>query len=315
MKLRRCFGLLLIPWIASSSAQAGSFTIAEGNDIVGELLSVFSQHEDTLPEIARRFDLGYNEITLANPKVDVWLPGKGTRVVLPAQYLLPNAPRQGIVLNLAEMRLYFYPETSERKFARVITYPVGIGREGWETPTGATSVVDKIIDPKWLPPESVRAEHAKRGETLPTVVLPGPQNPLGQHAMRLGWTEYMIHGTNKPYGIGMAVSHGCIRLYPEDIEALFEQVAIGTPVYIVNQPYKAGWRDGLLYLQAFPSQSGRPNLTKAVGAVIAATADRQGIVAIDWQRVMEAARRASGIPVLVSEPLSENERKEARIDP
>jgi len=291
-------GLFLLSWAISFAAQAESFTIVEGNDFVGERRSISSRHEDTLPDIARRFDLGYNEITLANPKVNVWLPGEGTRIMLPTQHLLPNAPRQGIVLNLAEMRLYFFPDTKEGEPGRVITHPVGIGREGWETPTGKTAVVDKIPDPKWLPPESVRNEHAERGDILPDVVLPGPKNPLGHRAMRLGWTEYLIHGTNKPYGIGMAVSHGCIRLYPEDIEALFEQIDIGTPVHIVNQPYKAGWRDDALYLQAFPSLLGKPELTKAVEAVVAATQEKQDVV-IDWKKVMETAREARGIPVPV----------------
>ena len=307
-------GLFLLSWAISYAAQAESFAFIDGDDIIGERRGIYSRHEETLPELARRHDLGLNELTLANPGVDLWLPGEGTRIVLPAQYLLPNAPRQGIVLNLAEMRLYYYPATAEGEPGRVITYPVGIGRQGWETPTGRTTVVEKIPDPKWLPPESVRAEHAERGDILPAVVMPGPMNPLGHRAMRLGWTEYMIHGTNKPYGIGMAVSHGCIRLYPEDIEALFEQVAVGTPVYIVDQPYKAGWRDGILYLQAYPSLLGKPELTKAVQAVIAATEDEHDVI-IDWKRVMEAAREASGIAVPVSRPPVKSEHQEARNDP
>ena len=295
----RYIGLFLLFWAAHSSAEAASFTIANGNDIIGERVNITSQHEDTLPDLARRHDLGYHEITLANPEVDVWLPGEGTRIVLPSQYLLPNAPRQGIVLNLAEMRLYYFPEAGTGEPVEVVTHPIGIGRQGWETPTGRTEVVDKIADPKWLPPESVREEHAKRGDVLPNVVLPGPNNPLGHRAMRLGWTEYMIHGTNKPYGIGMAISHGCIRLYPEDIEALFNKVSVGTPVRVVNQPYKAGWRNGVLYLQAFPPLSGKPDLTKAVQAVIAATGEELN-VSVNWKRVMETARQANGVPVPVS---------------
>jgi L,D-transpeptidase ErfK/SrfK len=205
------------------------------------------------------------------------------------------------VLNLAEMRLYYYPKTENGgEGVKVVSHPVSIGREGWETPTGKTTVVDKTTNPSWYPPISIRAEHAERGEILPDVVPPGPDNPLGRHAIRLDWMQYLIHGTNKPYGIGMTVSHGCVRLYPEDIKSLFEQVTVGMPVYIVNQPYKAGWYEGVLYLQAFPplpqsGQSGK-QLTKAVRAVIAATEARQGID-IDWEKVMEVANQASGIPV------------------
>jgi L,D-transpeptidase ErfK/SrfK len=279
---------------------ADTFNLPAGSDIVGQVKSISSRYEDTLLDIARRFDLGYNQITLANPTVDPWLPGAGTNIILSAQYVLPSAPRQGIVLNLAEMRLYYYPETENGKGVKVVSHPVSIGRKGWETPTGKTKVVDKTTNPSWYPPISIRAEHAERGEILPDVVPAGPGNPLGRYAIRLDWMQYLIHGTNKPYGIGMTVSHGCIRLYPEDIESLFEQVTVGTPVYIVNQPYKAGWYEGVLYLQAFPplSQGGQPGkqLTKAVRAVVTATKAMQGID-IDWEKVIEVANQASGIPV------------------
>jgi L,D-transpeptidase ErfK/SrfK len=300
----RRIGVLFV-WlciIASSAVHADTFNLLDDSDVVGQVKSISSRYEDTLLDIARRFDLGYNQITLANPTADPWLPGAGTNIILPAQYILPAAPRQGIVLNLAEMRLYYYPATENEKNVKVISHPVSIGREGWETPTGSTQVVAKIADPSWQPPISVRAEHAKRGEVLPDVVPPGPDNPLGRYAIRLDWMQYLIHGTNKPYGIGMTVSHGCVRLYPEDIESLFEQVVVGTPVYIVNQPYKAGWHKGVLYLQAYPplSQDGQPGkqLTEAVRAVVAATKAMQGVV-IDWEKVMEVANQASGIPVSV----------------
>lgn len=293
------FGLLPVAlWAVIGPAQAETFAITDGSDIVGQQQHVISRHEDTLSKIARRFDLGYNQITLANPKVDPWLPGEGTRVVLPSRYVLPNAPRQGIVLNLAEMRLYFYPDTAHGEAATVITHPVGIGRQGWETPAGKTKVMEKIVDPKWLPPPSIRTEHAERGDILSDVVPAGPENPLGHRAMRLGWTDYLIHGTNKPYGIGMPVSHGCIRLYPEDIESLFEQVVVGESVRIVNQPYKAGWHNGTLYLQAYPPLSGKPELSRAIQAVIAVTEERKD--AVDWEKVLGVARKASGLPAPIS---------------
>ena len=285
--------------LLTASAQAETFTIAEDSDIVGSQQSTASRHEDTLPKIARQFDLGYNQITRANPDVDPWLPGEGTRIVLPTQYILPNAPRQGIVLNLAEMRLYYFPASQAQEAARVTTHPVGIGRQGWETPTGQTKVMEKIIDPKWLPPASIKTEHAERGDILTDVVPAGPENPLGHRALRLAaWSDYLIHGTNKPYGIGMPVSHGCIRLYPEDIESLFEQVSVGTPVRIVNQPYKAGWHHGMLYLQAYPTLSGKPELTKAIQAVVSVTQEQENMV--DWEKVVETAREASGFPTPIS---------------
>lgn len=304
LSIMRRIGALFI-WlctIASSAVHADTFNLPAGSDVVGQIKNVSSRYEETLLDIARRFDLGYNQITLANPTVDPWLPGAGTNIILSAQYVLPAAPQQGIVLNLAEMRLYYYPATENGEDLKVVSHPVGIGRKGWETPTGKTQVADKIANPSWYPPISVRAEHAEHGEILPDIVPPGPGNPLGRHAIRLDWRQYLIHGTNKPNGIGMTVSHGCVRLYPEDIESLFEQVAVGTPVYIINQPYKAGWHEGVLYLQAYPPlpQDGQPGkqLTEAVRAVIAATEAMQGVV-IDWKKVIEVADQASGIPVPV----------------
>jgi L,D-transpeptidase ErfK/SrfK len=300
----RCSGALFV-WlcaITNSAAYADTFSLPANSNVVGQVKSISSRYEDTLLDIARRFDLGYNQITLANPTVDSWLPGEGTNIILPTQYVLPAAPQQGVVLNLAEMRLYYYPATENREEIKVISHPVSIGREGWETPTGKTRVATKIANPSWYPPASVRTEHAERGEILPDVVPPGPDNPLGRHAIRLGWRQYLIHGTNKPYGIGMTVSHGCVRLYPEDIESLFEQVSVGTPVYIVNQPYKVGWHEGVLYLQAYPPlpQGGKSGkrYAEARRAVTAATEGKQSVV-IDWEKVMQTVKQANGIPVPV----------------
>lgn len=289
--------------ITSSTAYADAFNLTIGSNVVGQVKSISSRYEDTLLDIARRFDLGYNQITLANPAVDPWLPGAGTNIIVPAQYILPAAPQQGIVLNLAEMRLYYYPATGNGENNMVISHPVSIGRESWETPTGKTQVAAKIANPSWYPPASVRTEHAERGEILPGIVRPGPDNPLGRHAIRLGWRQYLIHGTNKPYGIGMAVSHGCVRLYPEDIESLFAQVTIGTPVSIVNQPYKVGWHEGVLYLQVYPplSQDGQSEKQHAEArrVVTATTEGMQGVI-IDWEKVIETVNQARGIPVPVS---------------
>ncbi|MEE4145594.1 MAG: L,D-transpeptidase family protein, partial [Halieaceae bacterium] len=186
-----------------------------GNDIVGRVQVAIAQDRDTLPEIARRYNLGYEEIIAANPGVDPWRPGQGTPVVLPTAFILPGGAREGLVLNLASMRLYYYPKAKAGQAAEVITHPVGIGREGWHTPQGTTRIIQKTANPTWTVPASVRREHAAEGDPLPAVVPPGPDNPLGEYAMRLSMPSYLIHGTNKPWGVGMRVSHGCIRMYPE----------------------------------------------------------------------------------------------------
>ena len=296
--------LWLAALLSSPAAWSDVFTLpSAGNDLVGRVQRVPARYWDTLLDIARRHDLGYLHITRANPGVDPWLPGEGREVILPTRYVLPAAPRTGIVLNIAEMRLYYYPPPKPGEQPRVIVHPIGIGRDFWNTPLGATRVVGKQTDPSWRPPESIRAEYAAEGERLPRVVSPGPDNPLGRFALRLAWPGYLIHGTNKPYGVGMRVSHGCIHLYPEDIERLFPGVAAGTPVYVVNQPYKAGWFNNVLYLQAYPplvlnGQTYVNTLTPAVQAVTAVMGDRQ--VKIDWNAVMQGAIEARGIPVAVS---------------
>ncbi len=189
--------------------------------VVGTLQVTIATHEDTLPDIARRFNLGYDEVVRANPGVDPWLPGEGTRIVLPTQFVLPDAPREGLVVNLAALRIYYFPKPAKGEQRVVVTLPIGIGKVGWATPEGATKIVSKRKDPVWTPPASVRKEHAAEGDILPARVPAGPDNPLGAFAMNLGWPSYLMHGTNKPAGVGMRASHGCIRLYPEDIATLF----------------------------------------------------------------------------------------------
>ena len=231
-----------------------TFTLeSEETAVVGELQITFARDEDTLTDLARRFNLGYAEIVRANPGVDPWLPGAGTRIVLPTQFVLPDAPREGIVLNLPALRMFYFPKAKKGEQPVVVTHPIGIGKVGWETPLGKTKVISKRKNPTWTPPDSVRKEHAERGDILPPVVRAGPDNPLGAYAMRLGWTSYLIHGTNKPAGVGMRVSHGCIRLYPEDIEAIFGKVPVGTKVRIIDQPLLYGWQADSLYVQSYPA--------------------------------------------------------------
>ncbi|MEQ8207246.1 MAG: L,D-transpeptidase family protein [Woeseia sp.] len=222
----------------------------EGTDVIGAVTTVRARADDTLIDIARRHGLGYEDIVIANPDVDVWLPGEGTEILLPTRFVLPPGPRRGVVLNLPEYRLYYYPKVAAGEKPVVMTFPMSIGRMDWETPLGITRVTEKVKNPVWYPPDSVRAEHAAEGRPLPRVVPAGPDNPMGSRKMRLDIPGYLIHGTNRPAGVGMRVTHGCIRMFPEDIEYLFEHVAINTEVTIINAPVKMGWDGDELVLEA-----------------------------------------------------------------
>ncbi|MBL8497415.1 LysM peptidoglycan-binding domain-containing protein [Nitrosomonas sp. JL21] len=221
------------------------------DDVVGNVQIITASKDDTLSDIARRFNLGYEEIVSANPDIDPWLPQAGAKIIIPTQFVLPNAPREGIVINLAAMRLFYYPKVKPGEQQRVITHPVGIGRVEWKTPEGTTRVASKKENPAWIPTPSIRKEHAENGNPLPAVVPPGPDNPMGTHVLKLAWPTYAIHGTDKPPSIGLRGSHGCLRMYPEDIIGLYNAVPVGTPVSIVNQPRLLGWRDHTLYVQTY----------------------------------------------------------------
>ncbi len=220
--------------------------------VVGELQVLIARKENTFSDIARTFGLGYDDLVNANPGVDPWLPGAGTPILLPTRYILPDVPRRGIVLNIAAKRLYYFPPRQAGEPQHVITHPIGIGRVGWATPLGQSSVIAKAENPTWYVPRSVRDEHRAMGDPLPAVVPPGPDNPLGHRVLKLGMEGYLIHGTNQPYGVGMRVSHGCVRLYPENIETLYNAANIGTPVRIINEPVLAAWHGDTVVAQAFP---------------------------------------------------------------
>ena len=291
-------------------AAAETFPLPEdGGNVVGHLQGLLARHADSFLDLGRTFNVGYEELKLANPGVDPWIPEEGTLIVIPSRYVLPDAPRTGIVLNLAEMRLYYYPESEGGGPAlEVITHPVSIGQVGWNTPLGTTSVASKLTDPAWFPPASIRAEAEADGNPLPLVVPPGPDNPLGRHALGLGIRGYLIHGTNKPYGLGMRVSHGCVRMYPEDIASLFADVPVGTPVHIVDQPIKTAWRDGVLFMEAHPGDGeielgGELAATDAVRQVIAVTSSEQS-KRVRWEQVAAVAETTTGIPYAVSKASS-----------
>jgi L,D-transpeptidase ErfK/SrfK len=269
------------PPVIQAPLATHTFLIAPEDDVVGELQITKVQGEDTFSDIARRFNIGYEEIVRANPGVDPWLPGEGREIVVPTQYILPKAPREGLVINLAQLRVFYYPKPAEGEPQKVITHPIGIGKVGWSTPEGTTKITSKVKNPSWVPPASVRKEHREAGDPLPARVPPGPDNPLGAFKMTLGWPSYLIHGTNKPYGVGMRSSHGCIRFYPEDIAELFDDIPVGTKVTVVNQPFVFGWHDDAMYVQAFPVlEDDEREHPKAAGALLnAAISDEM------WQKV------------------------------
>lgn len=280
----------------------GRYEIEPGQEVIGELQVVWTRYEDTFVDIARAYGLGYDELIAANPAVDPWLPGVDTAVVLPTRFVLPKAPQEGLVLNIAAKRLFYFPPRLDGEPQLVETYPIGIGREGWSTPTGVTTVVSKARDPVWFVPASVRQEHLEAGDPLPNQVPPGPDNPLGEYVLGLGIPGYLIHGTNKPAGVGMRISHGCVRLFPENIEALYGKVGIGTPVRIVNQPYLYGAHgDDLLFEAHAPLEDDerdwRAGLVQQARAGLVGYAEE--VVSIDEERIYRIADEARGFPVSV----------------
>ncbi len=294
------------------------FDIDADTEMVGYVQKTVVGKDDTLPDIARRFDVGYEEMLLANPGVDPWLPGVGREVIVPTEFILPAAPHEGVVVDVAAMRIFYYPPHPKGTQQVVYTHPIGIGRVGWRTPEGTTRIVSRTKDPVWVVPKSVRDEHAENGEKLPATVPAGPDNPLGQYMFRLSWPSYLIHGTNKPYGVGMRSSHGCMRLYPEDIAVFFDLIPIGTKVTVVNQPYLFGRRDGILYFQAYAvmeddsrdwSRNRQRLLShllnpKAQNAQARDAHGRKDISVkdndIDWQRVGDLAHSPRALPVPVT---------------
>ena len=268
-----------------------------------ETTSYQSSYDDTLLDLARQFNLGYVEIVAANPGIDPWIPGEGTEIILPTVHLMPDladGDPDGIVINLADMRLYFF----EKPGAAPQSFPIGIGRDGLNTPTGTTEVVAKRKDPTWRPTKRMRDEDPD----LPEVFPPGADNPLGSRAMYLGWPQYLIHGTNKPHGVGRRVSSGCVRLYPEDVERLFDMVKVGTKVTIVDQPIKFGWIDGELFMEAHPTQEQSDQL-EAYGRfdpqLHSEVVDRALAFAgykrrrLDWSRIRKATVERRGYPIRI----------------
>jgi L,D-transpeptidase ErfK/SrfK len=288
-----------VPVHLEKEIERNRFPVARGEDVIGRPAILRLETGDTLPDIARHFSLGLNEISTANPGVDVWVPEVGKRVLLPLNFVLPDAPRKGIVVNLATMRLFQYKEDGTSLL--VTTYPIGIGTEERPTPTGQMHVARKAARPTWHVPASIAEDHRKKGDILPKAVPPGPDNPLGEYALYLSKPGYLIHGTNKPASIGLTATNGCLRLYPENVKLLFDDTPVKTPVLIVNQPYLIGQRDGVLYLEAHapPEASGPLESEKLQNKL--RTIEKKAQRTIDWKKVKEVQAEARGIPVPIFE--------------
>jgi L,D-transpeptidase ErfK/SrfK len=294
--------MLAVGALAASLAQATVYTLTKPDDtVVGQDQTIKTVYSDTLYDLAAKFSLGSEELIRVNPSVDAWIPGEGKEITVPGRHILPPGPHEGIVVNLPEHRLYYFPKPKRGGPIEVITYPVSIGKMDWRTPLGVTHVTQKIKDPVWYPPESVRKEHAEAGDPLPPgPVKAGPDNPLGAFAMRLaaGNGTYLIHGTNNPIAVGLAVTHGCIRMYPVDVAALFPLIPVGTPVRLINEPVKIAWVDGELLLEAHPpvdaqGQSFEPDLDQFSALLQRAVGDTS--VAIHWDYAREVLQKADGV--------------------
>lgn len=281
-----------------SLAQALTFDLpSNGDNIVGKLQIVHVRPGDNFSTLGRRYDVGYYELVEANPGIDPNHPAKGALIVIPTMFVLPPTPREGLVVNLPELRLYYYPPNSHT----VVTYPVGIGREGWNTPIGTSQVMAKIADPTWYVPDSIRDFRKSEGVVLPKLVLPGPDNPLGGYELRLGFPAYLIHGTNDAAGVGRRSSSGCIRMYPEDIESLFSMVNVGTPLRNINEPFKAGWFNGHLYLEAhlpLQEQQVQVDMQGLLNKVVS-SAVQNHTLSVDWDLVHDIGQNQNGIPVAI----------------
>lgn len=288
-----------IPGPVEKTIERNEFPVAKGDDVIGRLSFVRLEKGDTLPDIARHFSLGLNGVSAANPGVDIWVPKAGERIILPLHFILPDAPRKGIVINLAAMRLFKFTENGES--LTVLTYPVGVGTEERPTPRGLMRVERKVSRPIWHVPASIARDHLKKGDPLPAAVMPGPQNPLGEYALYLTAPTYLIHGTNKPASIGLRATNGCIRLYPESVKKLYESTKVKTPVNIVNQPYLTGVSNGVVYLEVHASTEELDSAELDRTYKKLRTIEKGSGRSLDWSKIKKVLAEARGIPVPIFE--------------
>ncbi len=289
----------LVPKYLEENVERNEFSVAKGDDVIGRLRFITLEKGDTLPDIARHFSLGLNGVSATNPGVDIWVPEAGKRIMLPLSFILPDAPRKGIVINLAAMRLFQFKGNSES--LAVLTYPVGVGTEERPSPRGLMRVERKVSRPTWHVPASIAKDHLKKGDPLPAAVLPGPQNPLGEYALYLSAPSYLIHGTNKPASIGLSATNGCIRLYPESVKKLYENTPVKTSVNIVNQPYLLGLSNGAVYLEVHaPLEKLDAAEFDKVYAKLRNIEKESGRT-LNWSKVKKVLVEARGIPVPIFE--------------
>lgn len=297
---------LPLPGQLAETIESNDFWVTEEDDVIGRLAVVRLEKGDTLPDMARHFSLGINTLSAANPGMDIWVPEAGERLLLPLSFVLPDTRRNGIVINLAAMRLFQFKASGNR--LAVSTYPVGVGTMERPTPMGRMQIARKKYRPTWHVPASIAEDHRKKGDPLPAKVPPGPLNPLGEYALYLSRPGYLVHGTNKPASIGLRATNGCIRLYPEDIKRLYDSTPVKTPVNIVNQPYLIGQRNGIVYLEAHrPFKESGSNALKRAYAQLKHIEKTSGY-ALDWEKVAEVVGRACGYPVPVLDARHENEK-------
>jgi L,D-transpeptidase ErfK/SrfK len=292
---------ILMVWALFFSFSAQALTLempSDGSNIVGMMQTTEIEEGETLADVGRRMDMGLLELIEANPQIHPWRPKPGTQVIIPSRFILPPGPREGIVINLPELRMYYYSPTSKL----VSTFPIAIGKLGWGTPVATTQVVDKKEDPYWTVPDSILAEKIASGiYDFPKVIPPGPKNPLGKYALRLGLNGYLIHGTNLKGGIGSRVSHGCMRMQPADIDALFHMVNIGTPVRIIHEPYKIGFEKGEIYLEAHKPLAEEAAFTPDAIFTVHHLLSQimQPDIKIEWNIVQQISEKTNGWPVVI----------------
>ena len=286
--------------------ERNDFYVAKEDDVIGRLAVIKLEKGDTLPDIARHFSLGINTVSAANPGIDIWVPEAGGRILLPLSFILPDTRRKGIVINLAAMRLFYFKK--DGNLLAMSTYPVGIGTTEQPTPLGKMYIKRKKFRPTWYVPATIAKDHRKKGDPLPAYVPPGPLNPLGEYALYLSKSGYLVHGTNKPASIGLRATYGCIRLYPEDIKRLYKNTPVKTPVRIVNQPYLVGQRDGIIYLEAHRpfEEAGTAELKKTYAKL--RNIEKKSGHALDWNKVGKVLGEARGFPVPVFDIRHGNEK-------